>query len=461
MSVRCAIYTRKSTEEGLSQDFNSLDAQRESAEAYIASQKANDWQALPTRYDDGGFSGGNLDRPAFQRLMADVASGGIDCIVIYKIDRLSRSLADFAKIMETLERHEVTLVSVTQHFNTTSSMGRLTLNILLSFAQFEREMISERTKDKISAMRRKGKHWGGSAVLGYDIQRPPESPGGARLIVNEVEADQVRTMFELYRQHRALMPVIHEIEERRWRNKAWATKSGKAMGGKVIDKAALWRILTNVIYLGKVNYNGQIYEGEHDAIIEQSVWDEVQKLLIRNGRSGGRAEGNVRRDDAILKGLLACRACGAAMVPTYTVKQTTTAGRKRYRYYVCGTAHKRGSKRCSCPTLPAAEIERFVVEEIAVIGRDAEVSNQVTQEAERRLVKQGGRLDREAARVALANFHEVWSTLSPGERFRVMQLLVERVEFDHASEQIAITFRPTGIASLTPEPDTIHEGAAA
>lgn len=452
MTVRCAIYTRKSTEEGLQQDFNTLDAQRESAEAYIASQKANDWVALPARYDDGGFSGANVDRPAFQQLMADVASGHIDCIVIYKIDRLSRSLTDFARVMETLESHNVTLISVTQHFNTTSSMGRLTLNILLSFAQFEREMISERTKDKIGAMRRRGKHWGGHPTLGYDVQRPPDSPGGTRLVVNPDEAEWVRGMFDLYIEHKAMLPVVEEVARRGWHKKAWTTKAGKEMGNGAIDKPAIWRILTNVIYLGKVTYAGEVYEGEHDAIVTPEVWEQVQKLLVRNGRGGGHAPGSTRRDDALLRGLIVCKACGSAMTPTYTVKQTKTAGRKRYRYYVCGRAIKRGKNKCECPSVPAAEIERFVVEEIARLGRDAVVRDKVLDEAQKRLMDagHGGRqLDRRAATQMLDDFDAVWQVLSPAEQFRMIQLLVEHVAFDHADSRVAITFRPNGIAELS------------
>ena len=202
-TVRCAIYTRKSTDEGLDQDFNSLDAQRESAEAYIASQRHEGWLCISERYDDGGFTGGNMERPALKRLFADVESGGIDCVVVYKVDRLSRSLLDFARMMELFDKHAVSFVSVTQQFNTTSSMGRLTLNILLSFAQFEREIISERTRDKMSAARKKGKWVGGMPVLGYDVDRK-----GGRLIVNEDEALKVRGIYDLYLEHKALIPVV-------------------------------------------------------------------------------------------------------------------------------------------------------------------------------------------------------------------------------------------------------------
>ena len=225
-TVRCAVYTRKSTEEGLEQEFNSLDAQRESAEAYIASQKGEGWQCLPGHYDDGGYTGGNMERPALKRLLADINDGKVDCIVVYKVDRLSRSLLDFVKIMETLEKHKVSFVSVTQQFNTTSSMGRLTLNILLSFAQFEREIISERTRDKVHAARRKGKWTGGRPVLGYDVD-----PKGGKLIVNADEAARVRAIFELYLEHQSLAATVKELDARGSRNKFWITKDGKQAGG--------------------------------------------------------------------------------------------------------------------------------------------------------------------------------------------------------------------------------------
>src|SRR5688572_9184801 len=222
-TIRCAVYTRKSTEEGLEQAFNSLDAQRESAEAFIAAQRHEGWVCLPDKYDDGGFSGGNLDRPAMRRLLADIDAGKVDCVVVYKVDRLSRSLMDFARVMQTFDRHQVSFVSVTQQFNTTHSMGRLTLNILLSFAQFEREIISERTRDKIAAARRKGKFSGGMPLLGYDVA---SGPGGAKLVVNEEEAEQVRAIFDLYIEHGALIPVVRELARRGWANKRWVTRKG-------------------------------------------------------------------------------------------------------------------------------------------------------------------------------------------------------------------------------------------
>jgi site-specific DNA recombinase len=232
--VRCAIYTRKSTEEGLEQEFNTLDSQRESAEAFVKSQAHEGWTCLPNRYDDGGFTGGNLERPALQRLLADVEAGKVDCVVVYKVDRLSRSLLDFARLMETFEAHQVSFVSVTQQFNSATSMGRLVLNVLLSFAQFEREIISERTRDKIAATRRRGKWSGGPPLLGYDID-----DRGTRLVVNADEAAQVRAIFALYLEHESLLPVVQELQRRGWTNKRWRTRAGHQSGGRPITKTAL------------------------------------------------------------------------------------------------------------------------------------------------------------------------------------------------------------------------------
>jgi len=283
-SIRCAIYTRKSTEEGLEQEFNSLDAQREAGEAYIASQKAEGWLCLEQRYDDGGFTGGNLDRPAMQRLMADIKTGKIDCVVVYKVDRLSRSLLDFSRIIGLFEEHRVSFVSVTQQFNTTHSMGRLTLNILLSFAQFEREIISERTRDKIAAARRRGKWSGGKPILGYDLDK---APGGSKLKVSPEEARQVREIFALYLSTASLIQTAQELNHRGWRSKAWVSQKGKSLGGKPFDKSNLLRLLTNVAYVGKVKYKTETHEGEQEAIVDPQVFEQAQAVLRANRCSGG------------------------------------------------------------------------------------------------------------------------------------------------------------------------------
>lgn len=504
-TVRCAIYTRKSTDEGLDQEFNTLDAQRESAEAYITSQQHEGWMCLPDRYDDGGFTGGNMDRPALRRLMADIEAGHIDCVVVYKVDRLSRSLLDFARMMETFERHNVSFVSVTQQFNTSTSMGRLVLNVLLSFAQFEREIISERTRDKIAAARRKGKWSGGMPLLGYDVD-----PKGSKLVINEDEANKVRTIFNLYLEHGSLLSVIGELDRRGWVNKRWTTRKGTERGGKRFTKTSLHRLLTNVTYIGKLRYKDEVHEGEHDAIVDLDIWRRVQTLLARNGRTGGVVVRN--QFGALLKGLLHCAACRCAMTPSHSTKN----GKKRYRYYVCTNAQQRGWHNCPSKSIPAGEIEQFVVEQLRAIGRDPVLiretvaqtqnfgrSQRAALEAERRglqrdlsrwnaeirklldqidpddtdtpatarladlqericgaeqraaeIREQILALDRttvDQADVAktLAQFNPVWDSLTPREQTRIISLLVERVDYDGATGTVRITFHPAGIKSLS------------
>ncbi len=276
--VRCAIYTRKSTEEGLEQEFNSLDAQRESAQAFIRSQTNEGWTCLPERYDDGGFTGGNMERPALRRLLTDIEAGKIDLVVCYKVDRLSRSLLDFAKMMEKFEQYGVSFVSITQQFNSATSMGRLVLNVLLSFAQFEREIIAERTRDKVAATRRKGKWTGGTPLLGYDLD-----PRGGRLLINEDEAQRMRVLFALYLEHQALLPLVQELERRGWVGKRWQTRKGRTRGGAPFTKTSLYRLLTNVAYAGKVRYKDEVHSGEQPALINADTFGRVQALLRCHG----------------------------------------------------------------------------------------------------------------------------------------------------------------------------------
>ena len=254
--LRCAIYTRKSSEEGLEMEFNSLDAQREAALAYIQSQKHEGWVLVPDRYDDGGFSGGSMERPALQRLLRDVESGRIDVIVVYKVDRLSRSLTDFARIVEVLDKHNVSFVSITQQFNTTSSMGRLTLNILLSFAQFEREVIGERIRDKFAASRRKGMWMGGTPPLGYDVV-------DRKLVVNEAEAELVRLIFARFLQLGSATALARELRKAGHTTKCWTTQDGRHRRGKPIDKGVIYKILNNRVYLGDAVHKGTSHPGEH------------------------------------------------------------------------------------------------------------------------------------------------------------------------------------------------------
>ena len=363
--IRCAIYTRKSTEEGLDQEFNSLHAQREAGEAYIKSQKHLGWTLVPTDYDDGGFTGGSLDRPALQQLLEDIDAHHIDCVVVYKVDRLSRSLLDFARLVDRFDQRAVSFVSVTQQFNTTTSLGRLTLNILLSFAQFEREIIGERTRDKMSAARRKGKWVGGTPVLGYDVD-----PAGGRLVVNEKESRRVRDIFALFIQHRSLSGVVAELMQRRWRTKSWKSQNGTPHAGRAFAKASLRRLLTNAVYAGKVEHRGEIYAGEHASIVDPSVWQEVNTEL-RMGRRSGTGAARAPQN-ALLAGRLLCNSCRRPMVPTYTAKPG-----RRYRYYVCQSARQKGWSSCPTKSVPARMIEEAVLEQLQTVLRASETREQL------------------------------------------------------------------------------------
>lgn len=437
-TIRCAIYTRKSSEEGLDQEFNSLDAQRESAEAFIASQKAEGWTCLPERYDDGGFSGGSIDRPALDRLIRDIEAGKVDCVIVCKVDRLSRSLMDFSRIMETFDDKGVSFVSVTQQFNTTSSMGRLTLNILLSFAQFEREIIGERIRDKIAAQKRKGKWAGGVPILGYDVDR---SGGSPKLVVNAKEAARVRTIFDLYLEKQSLQPVVRELEQRGWTNKKRVTKKGRVIGGKAFDKAMLYAHLKNPLYTGMISHKGELYEGEHEGIIDAEQFDRVQKILRYNGRTGGKEVRN--KYGAILRGLLRCMACDRSMTHVFTTSRGKN--RKQYRYYRCVGSIKRGACTCPSGSLPAAEIEQLVVGEARAALTDRALIKQVIDEGRNANDPQ---LDQEEATRLLAGFEGVWEQLIPREQARVLRLLIEHVEYDSESQSVSVTFRPSGIRSL-------------
>jgi len=504
-SVRCVVYTRKSTDENLDLDFNSLDAQREAGEAYIKSQQHEGWVCLSERYDDAGFSGGTIERPAFQRLMNDVTEGKLDCIVVYKIDRLSRSLMDFARIMETLETNGVSVVSVTQQFNTTTSMGRLTLNILLSFAQFEREIISERTRDKIAAARRKGKWTGGPPVLGYDRVRDNR---GSRIEVNKDEAERVRAIYRMYLEEGSMLPTVQSLKALGWKTKRYETAKGTWRGGAEFDKPALRKLLTNIVYLGKVTYKGEIHEGEHDAIVDEDLFARVQGLLRRNRNSGGKHSRN--KHGALLKGLVRCKACGCAMSHHFATRRN-----KRYRYYVCIRAQKNGWSACPAPSLPAKQLEDFVVEQIKTLGRDPCVLDDALRATQAHLQEEVDALQDQRAEVgkaikdlgrqvgavaaragfdeaathqlgllqaqihdrqqdaaeinaqiaglrqrmvnpdelagAIEAFDPLWETLPPAQKARLVHLLIERVEYDGADETISLTFHPTGICTLTAE----------
>jgi site-specific DNA recombinase len=507
--VRCAIYTRVSTAEQAEGDYSSLDSQRETGEAYVAAQKHAGWQCLPGHYDDGGFTGANTDRPAFQRLLSEIKAGRVDCVVCYKLDRLTRSLLDFARTLEILEKHNVALVSVTQAFDTSTATGKLMMHILMSFAEFERQLISERTRDKVAAARRRGKWSGGMPILGYDVI-------DAKLLVDELEADRVRQIFDLYLARLSLTATAKELNGRGWATKRWTTKKGTHRGGRAFTKNSLYQLLTNVTYIGQIKYKDEIHDGQHRAIVDPDVFRRTQLALRRNGRDGGRTVRN--KHGALLRGLLRCKACDCAMVHGFTTK-----GNRRYRYYICAKAQRCGWHACPTPSLPSGEIERFVVEQIRCIGQDAALVAATLAETRRQSKEAIGRLTREKnsqgrqrradeaelrrlaatpatdghlARLAevqqrivattrrlseldaelaqladsqiedaevtaaLADFDAVWQALTPREQARILALLIERIDHDGQRGNVSITFRPTGIKALAAELAKHEEHAA-
>jgi site-specific DNA recombinase len=344
MLKRCAIYTRKSTEEGLEQAFNSLDAQREACAAYILSQAHEGWEQIREHYDDGGWSGGNMDRPGLKQLLADVAAGKIDVIAVYKVDRLTRSLADFARIVDTLDKAGASFVSVTQAFNTTTSMGRLTLNVLLSFAQFEREVTSERIRDKVAASKKKGMWMGGPVPLGYRL-------GDRKLLVDDDEAGVIRSIFRRYSELRSVTRLVEELAHENVKTKVRQYSNGRTAGGVHFQRGSLSQLLQNPIYIGKVSYRGELYAGEHAGIIAEDDWAEVQRILTANRHE--RQLGKQTRYPSLLTGMIS-DPDGRPMTPVSTHK-----GSRRHRYYV--TRLKPGEDDEPVWRVPAGEIDRAVV----------------------------------------------------------------------------------------------------
>jgi site-specific DNA recombinase len=359
-ALHCAIYTRKSSEEGLEQSFNSLDAQREASEAFIASQRHEGWRAMPTRYDDGGYSGGSLERPGLKRLLDDVAANKINVIVVYKVDRLTRSLADFSKIVEALDAKGVSFVSVTQQFNTTTSMGRLTLNILLSFAQFEREVTGERIRDKIAASKKKGMWMGGLLPLGYDRE-------GRKLVPNPKEAELVMKIFSLYLEVGCVRKLAERLDREKIRSKVWITRTGAQLGGAAFARGALYDLLRNRLYIGEIRHLDQWYPGEHEGIVSRPLWDRVQAQL--NGNLRKRRNRVREQASSLLTGLVEDEH-GTRYTPSFTVRRG-----RRYRYYVSQLVIKNTASEGSGPTrVPAQELESRVIEKlVAFLRSDAEV----------------------------------------------------------------------------------------
>ncbi len=504
-TIRCAVYCRVSTDEQAALEYNSLQAQEEICRTYLGMRSRDPaahetWEHAQT-YVDSGLSGGTLERPALKRLLADVEAGRIDVILIYKIDRLSRSIHQFYRIWEVLEHRGVDLVSATQDLNTSTSQGKLMLNMLLSFGQYERELVGERTRDKIAASRRRGRWTGGTPILGYDIR-------DGRLVVNEGEASRVREIFRLYLQNPSLTRVVEELNRRAWTTKCWTRKDGGDRDGRPFDKPSLHRLLVNPLYVGKVRSNGSLHAGEHRAVVDEGTWNRVQTHLRHNGSTGGRDVRN--RHGALLKGLIRCANCGCAMTHSFTKK-----GNVLYRYYVCVNRLKKGAHACPDGKVSAHEAERQVVDRIREIGRDPGLVAEVVRQARLQLDEHQKALDAEqrqlgkdlkreraslrrlasgnsrngdasatAARLgaiqqrietverrrvtvvrdlesasqqtidehqvaaALAAFDSVWEALIPTERVRILGLLVERIAYDGRTGGLGLTLRPGGIGRL-------------
>jgi DNA invertase Pin-like site-specific DNA recombinase len=430
--LRCAIYTRKSSDEGLEQEFNSLHAQREACEAFITSQRHEGWHVLSAHYDDGGYSGGTMDRPALQHLLADIGAGKVDVLVVYKIDRLTRSLFDFAKIVEAFDAKGVSFVSVTQQFNTTTSMGRLTLNVLLSFAQFEREVTSERIRDKIAASKQKGMWMGGSVPLGYDaINRT--------LRINAEEAKTVRLLYELYLKLGSVRQLQEECQRLGLRTKLRTMLDGRPSGGAAFSRGHLYRILSNPIYIGRIPHKGRSYEGEHDGMIDAETWDKVQAQLARNaGRKRGRTSS---KHPSLLAGLL-FTAEGVPFTPSHAVNHG-----RRYRYYIerslltpepeMETGNVNGAQTKGW-RLPAHEIERLVFKQVASFLND------------RGVVLDAIRLNRKSpdlVAAVLARASKLSDGCGPGSSAKypeIVAALVRRILI--AQDRVTIEIDPKGLA---------------
>jgi DNA invertase Pin-like site-specific DNA recombinase len=443
--MRCAVYTRKSTDEGLDQEYNSIDAQRDAGHAYIASQRAEGWIPVADDYDDPAFSGGNMERPGLKRLMADIEAGKIDVVVIYKIDRLTRSLADFSKMVEVFERYGVSFVSVTQQFNTTTSMGRLMLNILLSFAQFEREVTGERIRDKIAASKRKGMWMGGVPPLGYDV-------ANRRLVANEQEAKLIRHIFRRFVELGSATMLVRELKLDGATSKSWVTQDGKIREGKPIDKGLIYKVLNNRTYLGELRHKEQWYQAEHPALVDRDIWESAQTILSSNGR----VRGNATRAKVpyLLKGILFGND-GRALSPWHTTKKNG----RRYRYYLPQRDAKEHAGASGLPRLPAAELESAVLDQLRLVLRSPNLLGEILPRA----IELDPTLDEAKVTVAMTRLDAIWDQLFPAEQSRIVKLLVEKVIV--SPNDLEVRLHPNGIERVVLElqpkmPDQCLEAVA-
>ncbi|NMG17407.1 recombinase family protein [Aromatoleum bremense] len=430
---RCAVYCRVSTDERLDQSFNSIDAQREAGQAFIASQRTEGWIPVVDDYDDGGFSGGNMDRPALKRLLADIDAGKVDIVVVYKIDRLTRNLTDFSKMVDLFDQRGVSFSAVTQQINSATSMGRLMLNILLSFAQFEREVTGERIRDKIAASKAKGMWMGGTPPLGYDVNQ-------RQLVINEAEAEIVRGIWQRFVELRSTTELARELNRKGITTKAWTTVDGTFRPGRPITKQNLYKTLRNPLYLGMISHKGKTFPGQHEPILDQALWDQAQAILAVE--AGLRASQTMTRHDneSILRGLLFAPN-GDRMLPTATKKKTG----KRYRYYLPYSDKKLGRGTNPFGIVPAGQIEALVLEQVKSALQSPEMIQSVWDEVQK--------LDATAQEpfvvLAMRNLSAVWNELFPEERCRLVRLLITKVQL--RDDGIDIEWHPTGWSALMKE----------
>ena len=433
--IRCAIYTRKSHEEGLEQAFNSLDAQRLAGESYIASQAHEGWECLPTQYNDGGYSGGNLERPGLQKLLQDIKDDKIDCIVVYKIDRLTRSLLDFSKIIELLDEYKCSFVAVTQSFNTSNSMGRLMLNVLLSFAQYERELTSERIRDKFAASCKLGIWMGGTPPLGYD-------PKDRKLEINEKEAKIVKCIYQRFLEVKSITETTKSMNSLGYQTKTWISENGRLYQGVAFSKKAIRHILQNPVYAGKILHKGNVYQGQHIPIIEPETWDKAQGIFTT--RSSDIAREMTRISQApLLKGIFYCGCCSASMTPKYSMKKNGS----KYRYYTCSSKLRLANDACRIGNISAAEVENLVVAQVLKLLERPEIIAQAIAAGS----TTGNIRDIEIINSlnSLKNVHKVWEELFLSEQVRITHLLIKQVTIK--PEGIDVGIYSDGLNILTDE----------
>lgn len=426
-TIRCAVYTRKSTEEGLDKEFNTLEAQREAGENYIKSQKHLGWTLIPDHYDDGGYSGGTMKRPALQRLLEDVKNDKVDMIVVYKIDRLTRSLLDFAQLIKIFDAHDCSFVSVTQHFNTCDSMGKLTLHILLSFAQFEREVSAERIRDKIAATKKKGMWTGGSVPLGYDVENK-------KLVVNPEEAKVVRYIFEEYLRCRSEVQVSRNAKEMGYHSKPRKLPSSSEPVNIAFNHAIVNNMLRNPIYIGKIPYKNELFDGLHEAIIPMDLWNQVQELKRLN--KGDRFTPSRSVKNSLLKGLVECTCCGT-MTPTRTKKDN-----KYYEYYTSTRAVKEGYHLCRTGSVPAGELDAFVLDKVKEAFRSPEIIQELVTQVRKTKPEYGVK---EIFDI-LQSVDQVFKYFSPTTLQSIISRLLDKVIVH--KDKVVIRFNTFGISLL-------------